>query len=45
MNDDDEDYSKAPYYIEQLKQVHETEIYILDVNCDHIYQFDQGLYR
>lgn len=34
-----------PYYIEQLKNIYETQQYILDVNCDHIYEFDQGLYR
>lgn len=40
MNDDEEDYQKTPYYIELLKQIHETEMYILDVDCDHIYSFD-----
>jgi DNA replicative helicase MCM subunit Mcm2 (Cdc46/Mcm family) len=28
-----------------MKQINETEIYILDVNCDHIYEFDPTLYR
>lgn len=37
---DDEDYGKAPYYIELLKLIHETEQYILDVDCDHVYSFD-----
>lgn len=45
MNDDDEDFGRSPYYIEQLKQIHDTEIYILDVDCNHIYEFDQTLYR
>lgn len=45
MTDDDEDFAKEPYYISQLKVIHDTEMYILDVNCDHIYQFDQSLYR
>ena len=40
MNDDDEDFGKQPYYIELLKQIHDTEIYILDVDCDHIFSFD-----
>jgi len=34
-----------PFYIERLKTIYETEQYILDVNCEHIYEFDQGLYR
>jgi DNA replication licensing factor MCM4 len=34
-----------PHYIELLKDIHETQIYILDVNCDHIYEHDQALYR
>lgn len=37
MGEDEEDFTKAPYYIEQLKQVMETEQYVLDVNCDHIF--------
>lgn len=40
MSDDDEDFGKQPYYIEQLNLIKETEIYILDVNCDHIFEFD-----
>lgn len=40
MNDDDEDFRRQPYYIELLKQIHETEIFILDVDCDHIFSFD-----
>ncbi len=45
MDENDDRYDKMPYYIEQLKNINETEQYILDVNCDHIYEFDQGLYR
>lgn len=34
-----------PFYIEQLKHINETESYVLDVDCEHIYEFDQNLYR
>ena len=40
INEDDEDFTQAPYYVEQLKQIKETEQYILDVDCDHVYQYD-----
>ena len=40
MSDDEEDFAKEPFYIAQLKIIHDTEMYILDVNCDHIFQFD-----
>jgi hypothetical protein len=39
-DDQDDNYLKAPYYVDQLKQIKEIEEYVLDVNCDHIYQFD-----
>ncbi len=28
-----------------MKNIHATENYILDVNCDHIFEYDQSLYR
>lgn len=45
MDENSEDYGALPFYMEQLKNINETEQYILDVNCDHVYEFDQGLYR
>lgn len=45
MSDDGDNFDKLPYYIDQLKNIYETETYILDVNCDHIFEFDQSLYR
>lgn len=45
MDENEEKFDQMPYYIEQLKIINETEQYILDVNCDHLYEFDQGLYR
>ena len=40
MDENDEKFDQMPFYIEQLKQINETEQYILDVNCDHLYEFD-----
>jgi len=48
LMDDDEnsqEYAKAPYYFEKLKELKETEEVILDVDCDHIRQYDKQLYR
>ena len=49
MKDDDEDneeqYTAAPLYITKLKEMREAEENILDVDCDHLFQFDQALYR
>lgn len=36
---------RQPYYFEKLKELKELEEVILEVNCDHIYQFDPALYR
>ena len=45
VSDDVEDFTQAPYYVEQLKQIKDTEIYMLDIDCDHIFQYDAGFYR
>lgn len=45
VDGEDYDYSRPPYYIEKLREVHETEQYILDVDCDHLWEFDNALYR
>jgi DNA replication licensing factor MCM4 len=41
----EDDYSREPFYIERLREIHETEQYILDVDCDHVFEFDNSLYR
>jgi hypothetical protein len=33
MDENEEDFAKQPFYLSLLKQIHETEIYILDVDC------------
>jgi hypothetical protein len=37
MGEDEENFAKPPHYIEQLKIIMDTEQYVLDVDCDHIY--------
>ena len=42
---DDEAFCRAPYYIQKLKEVRDLDLNVLDIDCDHLFQFDQGLYR
>mmetsp|Transcript_25750 Transcript_25750/g.32058 ORF Transcript_25750/g.32058 Transcript_25750/m.32058 type:complete len:152 (-) Transcript_25750:1949-2404(-) len=44
-DDDDEQYQRAPYYIQKLQEVRELDGNVLDIDCDHVFQFDQTLYR
>lgn len=45
IDEESENYDAMPFYMEQLKTIYETQQYILDINCEHIYEFDQTLYR
>lgn len=36
-NEDDEQYTKPPFYFEKLKELKELEETVLEVDCDHIY--------
>ena len=50
LNDNDEDenddqFTKAPFYFGKLTLLRQMEETVLEVNCDHIFQFDQALYR
>lgn len=53
INDDDADlaanemdrYAQKPFYIQKLQQIAETEEFTLDVDCDHLFQFNEQLYR
>ena len=51
MIDDDVDmnemerFNQEPHYIKLLKQIAETEDYTLEVDCDHLYEFNPSLYR
>ena len=36
--------SEQPFYLCKLRQIDETEIYILILDCDHIFQYDHSLY-
>ena len=41
----DDSSPDTPHYIQLLNEIKQTEIYVLTVNCDHIYQFDRSLYQ
>ena len=36
INEDSDDFTQAPHYINLLKNIKETEVYILDIDCNHI---------
>lgn len=44
-DDDDAQFQRAPYYIQKLRDVRELDGNVLDIDCDHVFQFDQMLYR
>lgn len=45
LTENEDDFTRPPFYIELLKLAMDTEQYTLEVDCDHIYQFDQLLYK
>jgi DNA replication licensing factor MCM4 len=44
-NAGDDAFTKQPFYVEKLSEIHETENWILDVDCEHLYEFDPTIYR
>ena len=44
-DEDDQQFQRAPYYIQKLREVRELDGNVLDIDCDHVFQFDQMLYR
>lgn len=42
---EEDSMSDTPNYIQLLNEIRQTEIYVLTVNCDHIYLFDRTLYQ
>ena len=44
-DDDDEQYIRESYYMTKLKEVRQQDQNVLEVDCDHIFQFDPTLYR
>ena len=44
-DDNDEQYIRQSYYVQKLKEIRELDQTVLEIDCDHIFQFDQGLYR
>jgi DNA replication licensing factor MCM4 len=49
MRDDEEDVDDdrliSSYYMQKIKEIRELDISVLEIDCDHIFQFDQSLYR
>jgi DNA replication licensing factor MCM4 len=43
--DEDMQYETQPIYIQKLREIKEMEESVLPVDCDHVFQYDQGLYR
>jgi len=39
-----EDISAVPLYTQQLKEIQETEEYVLNVDCEHLFAFNHKLY-
>lgn len=46
MNDIDDmaRFNQEPFYIARLREATETESTFLDVDCQHLYQYDPKLY-
>mmetsp|Transcript_3349 Transcript_3349/g.5162 ORF Transcript_3349/g.5162 Transcript_3349/m.5162 type:complete len:773 (-) Transcript_3349:26-2344(-) len=42
---DDDTMDERPLYVQSLMEINATEIFVLNVNCDHIFQFDRALYQ
>ena len=38
--ENDEQYIKASYYVSKLKEIRELDQNVLEIDCDHIFQFD-----
>ena len=45
LEKDRDSISGMPYYMNQLKQISETEEYILNLDCNHLFEFDPQLHR
>lgn len=39
-----EDISAVPLYTQLLKEIQETEEYVLNVDCEHLFNFNNKLY-
>lgn len=43
--DNDAQYMQKPFYWEKLKELRELEESVLEIDCEHLRQFDPQLYR
>ena len=44
-NMDDAAFTKPSYYIQKLKEIKSMDQNVLDIDCDHLFQYDPSLYR
>jgi len=44
LEKDRENLSAVPYYMAQLRQIQETEIYVLNLDCRHLLEHDANLH-
>ena len=42
---EDDDFNQEPHYYKMIKEMQVTEHYYLDLDCDHLFQHDQALYK
>ena len=42
---DDDNFDQEPFYVQRLKEINDTEIYALEVDCEHLFEFDEAVYR
>ncbi|CAI2384395.1 unnamed protein product [Moneuplotes crassus] len=40
-----DDPDEAPCYMGQMQQISETQIYVLNMDCNHLYGYDANLYK
>jgi DNA replication licensing factor MCM4 len=44
-DDSDYDFQALPYYVDKIKSLAAAGLSKLDINCDHIQQYDKDLYK
>jgi len=43
LEDEQKMFDEKNYYVRELKNIIETEIYVINLNCDHVYRYDKQL--
>jgi len=45
LEKDRDNINCVPYYMDQMKMIAETEIYVLNLDCRHLHEHDSSLYQ